>query len=158
MTTMIRTLIAAAAASCLAAGVAAQVLPASPDFSTTPPRAGSWGYVAEAGGSSARFVDSSGTARIVVQCAIATRRVTIAQASAAPGATLSVWTTSMTRALPARFDANGMRVVAEVAANDPLLDAIAFSRGRIAVQVPGSAAIVAPSSPEAARTVEDCRN
>jgi hypothetical protein len=154
-----RNSVAAVAALCLApAAAAAQVAPTIPDYSTAMPRPGSWGYAPVAGGSSARFVDTSGTARLVIQCTMATRRVTIALTSAAPAATLSVWTTSLTRALPARFEANAMRVASEVAATDPLLDAIAFSRGRIAVDMPGSVAVVAPAAPEAARVIEDCRN
>jgi hypothetical protein len=46
-----------------------------------------------------------------------------------------------------------------VATTDRLLDAIAFSRGRFIVSGRGSASqLVAPSSPEAARTIDDCRN
>jgi hypothetical protein len=154
----LRKSVSAAAAVCLASAVAAQVVPVTPDYSTAVPRPGSWGYAPVAGGSSARFVDTSGTARLVIQCAMATRQVTIALTSAAPAATLSVWTTSLTRALPARFEPNAMRVEAYVAATDPLIDAIAFSRGRIAVQMPGSDVVVAPAAPEAARVIEDCRN
>jgi hypothetical protein len=41
-------------------------------------------------------------------------------------------------------------------ANDPLLDAIAFSRGRFMV-TGGGATLAIPSWPEAARSIEDCR-
>jgi hypothetical protein len=155
---MTRTSVAAAAALCLASATAAQVLSTGPDYSTATPRAGSWGYAPLAGGSSARFVDTSGTARLTVQCTMANRAITIALTSAAPAATLSVWTTSMTRVLPAQFQANAVRVAATLTANDPLLDAIAFSRGRFAVQMPGSVVLVAPAAPETARVIEDCRN
>jgi hypothetical protein len=50
-----------------------------------------------------------------------------------------------------------MRVTAELPAYDALLDAIAFSRGRISVTMPGGVPLVVPAWPEAARTVEDCR-
>jgi len=40
---------------------------------------------------------------------------------------------------------------------DPLLDAIAFSRGRIAVGLPGTPAIVLPGWAKPARVAEDCR-
>jgi hypothetical protein len=155
---MIARPLAAVAAACVSIAAAAQAVSTGPDYSTAVPRAGSWGYAPAAGGSSARFVDTSGTARLVIQCTMANRGVTIALTSAAPAASLTVWTTSMTRALPARFEANATRVAAQLAANDPLLDAIAFSRGRIAVQMPGAVALVAPAAPEAARVIEDCRN
>jgi hypothetical protein len=38
-----------------------------------------------------------------------------------------------------------------------LLDALALSRARIAIGVPGAAPLVLPSAPEVTRIVEDCR-
>jgi hypothetical protein len=51
-----------------------------------------------------------------------------------------------------------MRLTADFAAFDPLLDALAFSRGRFAVSVSGTPALVVPPWPEIARLVEDCRS
>jgi hypothetical protein len=50
-----------------------------------------------------------------------------------------------------------MRVTADFSAFDPLLDAIAFSRGRVSVTIAGGSSLVVPAWPEAARTIEDCR-
>jgi len=50
------------------------------------------------------------------------------------------------------------KLTAELPAFDPLLDAIAFSRGRMAVTLAGGSSLVVPAWPEPARTVEDCRN
>jgi len=47
--------------------------------------------------------------------------------------------------------------LASVGGMDPLLDAIAFSRGRFAVSMPGSPALVMPAGTEIAHVVEDCR-
>lgn len=44
-----------------------------------------------------------------------------------------------------------------LAANDRLLDAMAFSRGRFALQQAGSPPLVLPSWAELGRVVEDCR-
>lgn len=41
--------------------------------------------------------------------------------------------------------------------DDPTLDAIAFSRGRFAVEVQGLPRLIAPSWPEVSRVIEDCR-
>jgi hypothetical protein len=41
--------------------------------------------------------------------------------------------------------------------NDPILDAMAFSRGRILVEAEGQQPIILPSWAEIARIVEDCR-
>ena len=122
-----------------------------------PRRARSWAFsrlLAKHG----RFVDTTGTARLVLQCTRATRRVSVSLTSAAPAPSLSLWTSVASRNLPARFEANAMRVTAELPAFDALLDAIAFSRGRIAVTMAGGVPLVVPAWPEAARTIEDCRN
>ena len=155
---MIRRLFAALPALAFAATVSAQQpTTAALDFSTARITPGMWTYQAVPGGSAARFVDATGTARFALECSKATRRVTISRTSntAAPG--LFIWTTDSSRSLGARFDPTAMRVALELAARDPLLDAIAFSRGRIAVVMTGSEPLVMPAWPEAARTIEDCR-
>ena len=43
------------------------------------------------------------------------------------------------------------------APTDPVLDAMAFSRGRFAVEVMGLPTVIAPSWPEVSRVIEDCR-
>ena len=147
--------LAALAAALPLAMAGAQV--ATVDYSDAGTVPGRWSYVSVAGGSEARFTDSGGAIRFLIGCARATRRVTVARTSGAPGATLSLWTTDATRDLPARFEQNAMRVSAQLAAYDPLLDAIAFTRGRIALSMPGSPALVLAPGPEAARVIEDCR-
>lgn len=148
-------LLALAPASTLSAQTVG--VPRSVDFSTSAVAPGSWSYQALPGGSEARFVDATGTARLVLHCTRATRQVSISHASGVPAASLSVWTSSASRNLPVRFEANAMRVTAELFALDPLLDAIAFSRGRFAVTMAGGSPLVVPAWPEAARTIEDCR-
>jgi hypothetical protein len=48
-------------------------------------------------------------------------------------------------------------VAAELAASDPHLDMMAYSRGKFVVQIKGTPDLVVPSWPEIARVVEDCR-
>ena len=127
------------------------------DYNLAQPAPGSWSYVPVPGGSDARFTDATSTIRLTLHCDKATRKVMISHTSASPASTIFVWTSSATRNLPARFEPQAMRVTADLAANDPLLDAIAFSRGRIVVSMPGVAALVVPAWPEAARAIEDCR-
>ena len=160
---MILRLFAALAALALATTVSAQQTATAPvaDFSTAPVTAGLWTYQAVPGGSTARFIDATGTARFALECSKATRRVTLSRTSAIAAPSLLLWASDASRVLAARFEPNAMRVSAELAARDPLLDAIAFSRGRIAVTLggagAGSAPLVMPAWPEAARTIEDCR-
>jgi hypothetical protein len=83
--------------------------------------------------------------------------VTLSRTSAAPASSFSLWTSSATRSLGATFDQRSGRVIAQVSANDPLLDAIAFSRGRFALSMPGFPPLVLPAGPELAHVFEDCR-
>ena len=140
-----------------AAAISAQVVAPAVDYSTARVAPGLWTYQATTAGSAARFIDSTNTARLVIECTKATRRVTIAHTSATAAPSIFLWTSSAARSLPARFEPNAMRVTAELPAFDNLLDGIAFSRGRIAVSMPGAVPLVMPAWPEAARTVEDCR-
>ena len=154
---MLRTFVAALIALAPATAVTAQSVTAPPDYTNARVAPGSWRYQSTAGGSMARFVDTTGTARLVLECSRASRRVSVSLTSTAPAASLSLWTSIASRNLPARFEANAIRVTAELPAYDALLDAIAFSRGRIAVTMPGGVPLVVPAWPEAARTIEDCR-
>ena len=145
-----------ASACVLAFGHASAQVPTG-TFSYSPVSQGSWGYRAVPGGSEATFVDTTGTARMAVACGRVTRLVTLSRISAAPASSLSFWTSSATRNLGANFDQRSGRVIAQVSSNDPLLDAIAFSRGRFALSMPGFPALVLPAGPELAHVFEDCR-
>jgi hypothetical protein len=149
--------IALIATACVLASAPAHAQVTATDFSYSPISPGSWGYRAVAGGSEASFVDGTGTTRMVIACGKVTRLVTISRISAAPAASLSFWTSSASRNLGARFDQPSGRVIAQVGGMDPLLDALAFSRGRFAAMMPGSPALVLPAGTEVAHVVEDCR-
>ena len=81
-------------------------------------------------------------------------RISLSRPGAA-GNLLTIRTTETARSLPATME--GGALVARLAAVDPLLDAMVFSRGRIAVEAPGAPLLVLPSWPEPARVIEDCR-
>jgi hypothetical protein len=151
--------IAAALALTAAAPVDAQT-PAPPpavDYSTATPIAGNWTYSPVTGGSEASFVNANGQPELTISCTRATRQVTIAKPATGAAPFLTVWTTAQTRALPSSYNPATGKLSATLAAFDPFLDAIAFSRGRFALSVGGQAAVVVPSWAEAGRVVEDCR-
>lgn len=130
--------------------------PARIDLDRYQPVVGSWSYRAIAGGSESAFSDSSAR-RLVIRCNRSSRTVSIVRTgvpAAAP--TLTVWTSSAARSVPARWEASQV-LTADVTARDPLLDAIAFSRGRFATAAAGAPMATLPTSPEAARVIEDCR-
>lgn len=158
---MISGLIALALAQAAPAVATVPVAPAAPvpvDYAIAQPVSGAWSYAAMADGSEARFTGASGTVQLALRCARATRRVTISRAASGPAPSLMVWTSSASRTLPAPgYDAAAGRLNVQFAAFDVLLDAIIFSRGRLAVGAGAAPALVVPNWPELARVVEDCR-
>jgi hypothetical protein len=149
-----RRLIVALAALVSASSGSSQAL----DFSITPVAAGSWSYAPTSAGSLASFMDSTGTARLTMQCTRSARLVTIARASAVAATGMTVWTSAMQRTLVTRYDTATLRLSADLSATDPLLDNMAFSRGRIAVAVTGTTSLIVPAWPELVRVIEDCRS
>jgi hypothetical protein len=127
------------------------------DLTTAPPIGGSWAWAQTADGSEASFTDAYSKVQLTIHCTKLTRRVSIAKAANAAAPTLSVWTSSQTRNLPASFNPATGKLSAELAAFDPLLDAIVGSRGRIGVAASGVAPLVVPTWAEVTRAVEDCR-
>ena len=132
--------------------------PPPPDYRIAQPVAGIWSYSAVTDGSEARFTGASNIVQLALRCTRSTRRVTISKAASAPAPSLLVWTTGASRTLPAPgYDAAAGRLNVQLAAFDPLLDAMVFSRGRLAVGAGAAPALVVPPWPEIARVVEDCR-
>ena len=119
---------------------------------------GSWSYVPFAGGSDAIFFDRAGRAQLTIRCSRAERRIIIGRAATAAAPTITLWSTEGARAYPAIFDASTGQIRAALAANDRMLDALAFSRGSFGIGIAGLAPIGVPAWPEAARAIEDCRN
>jgi hypothetical protein len=149
--------IAAALALITASSLHAQAAAPAFDLSTAAPIAGSWVYSQTPGGSEASFLNASALPQLTIRCTRATRRVTISRPATGAAPFLTVWTGAQTRGLPASFNPATHRLSADVAANDALLDAIAFSRGRFGISVSGAAALVVPAWAEVARVIEDCR-
>jgi hypothetical protein len=58
-------------------------------------------------------------------------------------------------AAPARSDPSSL--VARLAAGDRLLDAMAYTKGRFAVEAGGMEALYVPAWPEVVRVIDDCR-
>ena len=131
--------------------------PAQVDLESVQPISGTWSYQSVQGGSFATFSDASRTQRLIIRCNRAARTVSVMRTgvpAAAP--TLTIWTTTSSRSVPSRFDAT-RTLTADLAATDPLLDGIAFSRGQFATGASGAPLVAVPASAEAARAIEDCR-
>jgi hypothetical protein len=173
-------LIAAAALAALLASCASPPPPPrprpiprpQPTYTPPPPRAqppqgwrdapitpGNWRWSRIGGDSSARFAEGPSAAALEFRCDRSAGTVLLIRAGSATGAVpLTVSTTSTVRPLNARpLGGPQPAIVVSLPARDPLLDAIIFSRGRFAVEARGFAPIYAPTWPEIARVVEDCR-
>lgn len=78
--------------------------------------------------------------------------------SSATSLPMTVATTSVTQALSVDPAPGGQpQLIATLRAGDPLLDAMAFSRGRFAIEVNGLPTLYLPAWAEIGRAIEDCR-
>ena len=141
------------------APVAQLPAPTFENWLDAPQTPGDWSYAPFAGTSmtQASFGTGPGAARLTLSCDLATRQVRLAQPAA--GATgpvqVRIRTETADRLTQARVE--GASLVADFPASDSLLDAMAFSRGRIAIETAGREALYVPTYPEITRVVEDCR-
>lgn len=157
---MIRIAACCALAGAIAAPLSAQTSPLAPgiaDMSAAVPMSGRWTYWTVAGGGEARFLDSASRPQLVIACTRATRQLTIARPAAGAAPFLQVWSSSERRNLPASFIPAAGEVRATLQFSDRLLDALAQSRGRIAVGISGQPMLVAPVWGEIGRVIEECR-
>jgi hypothetical protein len=145
------------AALALASAAPSSAQGAIGDLSVATPIGGNWVYSASASGSDARFMDASSREQLTIRCTRATRTVSLVKPAAAGTTNLAVWTSSSARTLPATFDAGTASATSQLPAFDAFLDAIAYSRGRFGVAVPGGVPLVLPPWAEVGRVVEDCR-
>lgn len=130
--------------------------PLASDWTDWPVTPGTWRYAADSRGTRAMF-GNGGDALVVLRCDRIERRMYLSRAGAAT-APLTVRTSSASRALAVQPTGGALPyVAAALAVNDPLLDAMAFSRGRVALQQEGAPVLVVPSWAEIGRVVEDCR-
>jgi hypothetical protein len=127
------------------------------DFSTATPIAGNWTYAPTTDGTEAVFANSAGSPQLWVHCTRTTRRVTISRPASAAAPFINIWTSSRTQSTASSFDPTTGRLTVDLGAFDPLLDAIASSRGRVAFTIGTQPPLVVPPWAEVARVIEDCR-
>jgi hypothetical protein len=146
-----------AASPLFAQTVATPATAAAVDISTATPSDGRWTYATVPGGSEVTFANATALPQLTIRCARATRQVTISKPATGAAPFIFLWTSGLTRNVPASFNPATARISATLSAFDVLLDAVAFTRGRLAVSVSGQPPLVLPAWSEAARVIEDCR-
>ena len=124
-----------------------------------PQSPGDWSYAVRPPITYATF-GTAAQISFVMRCDRSTRTISLERASELTSVQiLTLRTETATRQISAvpRVD-SGLRVLsADLSASDPLLDAIALSRGRFAVEVAGATPLYIPSWAEVSRVIEDCR-
>lgn len=123
-----------------------------------PATPGDWAYGASGANSFARFGAGTAAPRFSVACTATTRQIVLTrhEAAGARGNTLTVRAERSTRALGGQLSADRTAINVALPASDPLLAAMAFSRGRFAVEAEGLPTLYIPAWPEVTRVIEDC--
>jgi hypothetical protein len=125
------------------------------DIALTP---GAWVYRSGGDGSAALFGVANSEAQFSVRCDRSRRRIMLSREGATTGQAMTIRTSFGARSLPVTVQREPLAYsTATLAASDPILDGMAFSRGRFTVEAPGLPMLVIPAWPEPARVVEDCR-
>jgi len=128
--------------------------PAPVGWADLPLTPGTWTYEGAGSSTSSASFGSPGLPLFRLYCEGPTRSLFL-QRYAASGGAMAVRTSYGARNLAT--SPGPQFATATLAARDPLLDNMIFSRGRFSVEMPGSPMLVLPSWAEPARVVEDCR-
>jgi hypothetical protein len=127
------------------------------DWSMRPPASGVWTYAQDARGSIAMFGQTGSDALFTFRCDRTGNRI-FASRPGNGSARMTLRSTNGAKAYDAMPTAGQPPyVAAEIAARDPQLDSMAFSRGRILIGLDGAGDLILPIWPEFTRVVEDCR-
>ncbi len=120
--------------------------------------AGDWVYRRDERGSIALFGPAGQNATLTLRCDMQRRRIYLAREGSGAAGRMVVRTSSTLKEFAASpTGATPAYLAVDVLPTDPILDAIALSRGRFAIEADGQAPIAIPSWAEITRIVEDCR-
>jgi hypothetical protein len=134
--------------------------PAPANWMDAPQTPGGWFYIPQAGASIAAFGPAERQPLFALRCDRATHAISVGRTSASQASQpMTIRTEFATRtfsANPAQGSVEHL-VATSLPATDAFLDAMAFSKGRFAVEVGGEPALYLPAWPEVSRVIEDCR-
>ena len=129
------------------------------DWRDAPATPGSWRWRMEGSRSVARFGDDA----LVLSCNRDAGAITLIRPAAGTvegerQVPMTIQTATIERTVSALAESGPPPVIAlTLSARDSLLDAMAFSRGRFAVETAGLPTLYVPSWTEVSRVIEDCR-
>ncbi len=125
------------------------------DAALTP---GAWRYHQHEGGTSAYFIATTGAGGFVMTCNVQSHRIELWREGDSRARVMTIRTETAARTLAVvPVEETLPYHAADVAPGDPLLDAMALSKGRFAVEVEGEVPLILPSYAEVSRVIEDCR-
>jgi hypothetical protein len=120
---------------------------------------GTWVYRQDEKGAIGYFGQSGGNASVIIRCNKANQRIYISRAGAVAGPNITMRTSSISKTVQAaETGGNPPYIAAELSPTDPILDAIAYSRGRFTVEASGHPPLAIPAWAEVSRIIEDCRS
>lgn len=121
---------------------------------------GEWVYRQDSRGSLALFGARNTDALVTLRCDQSQKKIFLSQAGTArTGGQMVLRASSGLQTYPAQITGGTPPYSAvTIAPDDIMLDRIAFSRGRFAIESSGLSSIAVPVQPEFARVVEDCRS
>ena len=130
---------------------------AAGDWTDWPLAAGDWVYRQDERGSIALFGPMNADALVTLRCDRTRQRIYLARAGSGAGRIVIRSSSTLKEFAGSQTGGAVPYIATEIMPRDPILDAMIFSRGRIAVEVSGQTPLAIPSWAEIGRVIEDCR-
>ncbi len=127
------------------------------DWTDWPLTPGDWAYRRDDRGSIGLFGANGADAIVTLRCDQSRQRIYLARAGSGAGTIVIRSSSSMKEFVGSPTGGAQPYIATEIMPSDPILDAMIYSRGRIALEVSGQPPIAIPAWAEIARVVEDCR-
>jgi hypothetical protein len=127
------------------------------DWTDWPLAAGDWVYRQDERGSIALFGVPNTDAVVTLRCDKARQRIYLARAGSGAGSIVIRSSSTLKEFAGSPTGGTLPYIATEIGPRDPILDAMIFSRGRIAIEASGQTPLAIPSWAEIGRVVEDCR-
>jgi len=133
--------------------------PTYSNWMDAPRSAGDWSYRAQTGGSLAQFGTPGAGAGFAMRCDSTRREIILTRESASTQPVpLRIRTETAERVVTAQPVAGQVSsVTVAIPARDPILDAMALTKGRFAIEAQGTQTLYIPAWAEVTRVIEDCR-
>lgn len=133
--------------------------PVYDNYLDAPQTPGTWFYADLPDQSRAVYGESRDTAVFLITCLKSDRVISLVRANRLARAKLAkIRTETIERSLTLAPKTETDSVIsASIPANDPLLDAMAITKGRFAVETAGMPTLYLPAWVEVSRVIEDCR-